>query len=302
MTSYETLSLLVGEPDSDGPELYAAACELRDNFVRGDHMIGLLPADAPTLLCTSLDRAGAAGVVDAWLELGRLLAYGAAPWAPYPERDVDASVEAYLCADRAGSRDGALGWVRTAYFARSADHAEAAAARLAELLAERPDDPELLVLTGYLVHQGYGHPADAEAAARYHRTAADLGGADAAFELSVLYATGDGVAEDQAESHRWTVRAAELGSPRAMANLGGMYATGRGVEQDPATGLLWYSRAADAGHAQAAYTAGVMCLTGDGGLPVDEEEANRHFSHAEELGFDVDASLAEMGLARAETP
>jgi uncharacterized protein len=296
--SYETLSRLVSQPDSGGAELFEAACALRDSFVRSDHLLGLLPVDAPALLVTGLDRAGAAGVVDAWLELGRLRNHGAAPWAPYPEPDVDAAVAAYRKADAAGSRDGALGWIRTAYFARSEDHAQAAAQRLAQLLAERPDDPELLVLTGYLVHQGYGHPPDAEAGARYHRAAAERGDADAAFELSVLYATGDGVTENEEESHRWTVRAAELGSSRAMANLGGMFATGRGVEQDPGTALRWYGKAAEAGNARAAYTAGMMCLVGDGGLPVDEDEANRYFSHAEELGFDVDATLDAMGLTR----
>lgn len=296
--SYDTLSRLLDEPNSDGAELYDAACELRESFVRSEHMIGLLPGDAPDLLVAGLERAGAAGVVDAWLELGRLLAFGAAPWAPYPERDVDASIAAYRKADDAGSRDGALGWVRRAYFARSAEHADAAARRLGELLAAAPEDADLLVLTGYLVHQGYGHEADAELAARYHRKAADRGSADAAFELSVLYATGSGVPVDQDEADRWTVKAAELGSDRAMANLGGMYATGRGVPHDPATGLRWYARAADAGHANAAFTAGFMCLVGDGGLPVDRDAARDYFSRAEELGFDVDEVLADMGQER----
>lgn len=298
--SYQTLSRLLDAPDAPGADLFAAACELRDSFVRSEHLLGLLPADAPALLVAALDRAGAAGAVDAWLELGRLLAYGAAPWAPYPERDVHASVAAYRKADRAGSTAGALGWIRVAYFARSADHAADAAHRLGELLAANPDDPEVLLLAGYLAHQGYGCAPDPARAVALQRAAAERGSADAAFELSVLYAGGDGVPADQDESVRWTVRAAESGSARAMANLAGMYATGRGVERDPATALDWYARAADAGHPKAAYTAGVMCLIGDGGLPVDADRAEDFFDLAEELGFDVDAALDAMGLPRRQ--
>jgi uncharacterized protein len=296
--SYETLTGLIRDPDSSGTDLFAAALELRDSFVRSEHLIGLLPADAPEVLVTGLRRAGEAGVVDAWLELGRLFAHGAAPWAPYPEHDVDAAVDAYQAADRAGSTAGAVGWIQVAYFDRSDPHAEAAAKRLTELLEATPDDPELLLLTGYLTHQGYGRPADPVAAVGHHLAAAERGSGDAAFELSVLYATGSGVPADQEESRRWTFRAAELGSTRAMGNLGGMYATGRGVEHDPAAGLAWYIKAADLGHARSAYTAGLMCLTGDGGLPVDEDKADTYFTRAEELGVDVDAHLAEMGLTR----
>lgn len=296
--SYDMLAGMLKDPDASGAEVFAAAGELRDSFARSDHLAGLLPPEAPELLVAALEQAGRAGVVEAWLELGRLLVYGAAPWAPYPERDVPAAIAAYQQADRAGSRAGALGWIRTAYFERSADHEAEAARRLDELLAAHPDDPELLLLAGYLRHQGYGHEPDPAAALRYHLAAAEQGSADAAFELSVLHATGSGVPADQDESTRWTFRAAELGSVRAMGNLGGMYATGRGVERDPATGLDWYVRAADAGHARSAYAAGVMCLTGDGGLPVDEGKAADFLARAEALGFDVDDALDELGLSR----
>jgi TPR repeat protein len=298
-SSYELLARLRNDPAASGTDLFAAAGELRDSFVRSEHLIGLLPGDAPELLVAGLERAGQAGVVDAWLELGRLLAYGAAPWAPIPERDIPASIEAYREADRAGSLAGGLGWIRIAYFANSADHEQDAARRLDELLAAHPEDPDVLLLSGYLRYQGYGHPADPAAAVPFHQAAADRGSADAAFELSVLHATGSGVPADETESMRWTVRAAELGSVRAMGNLGVFYATGQGVERDPAKALDWYAKAADAGHAQSAYTAGVMCLTGDGGLPVDTDRAAVYFATAEELGVDVDDALDSMGLSRA---
>jgi TPR repeat protein len=155
-----------------------------------------------------------------------------------------------------------------------------------------------LLLSGYLAHQGYGRPRDEAASVRHQLAAAERGSHDAAFELSVLYATGSGVPVDQAEAHKWTVRAANLGSARAMGNLGGAYATGRGVDPDPAAALDWYGRAADAGHGKSAYTAGVMCLIGDGGLPVDEQRAATYFARADELGFDVDDALESIGLSR----
>lgn len=296
--SYDVLSRLLAESDGTGDELFAAALDLRDSFVRSEHLIGLLPENAPDVLVTGLDRAGAAGVVEAWLELGRLRSHGAAPWAPFPEPDVDAAIEAYRKADRAGSAAGARGWIRVAYFARSAPHARVASERLAELLAAAPEDPELLLLTGYLTHQGYGRAPDEAAAVQYQLKAAEHGSDDAAFELSVLYATGDGVPVDEVESNRWTVRAAEMGNARAMGNLGGMYATGRGVDTDPVVALDWYAKAGAAGSGRGAYTAGLMCLIGDGGLPVDEDEAARYFARADELGFDVDPALEEMGLSR----
>jgi TPR repeat protein len=296
--TYDALSRLLAEPDSTGADLFYAARGLRDGFVRSEHLIGLMPQDAPDVLVAGLERAGAAGVVDAWLELGRLRAHGAAPWAPYPERDVEAAIEAYRKADQAGSTAGALGWIRVAYFARSGPHATEASGRLAELLAAAPEDPELLLLTGYLTHQGYGRTRDEAAAVRCQLAAAEQGSDDAAFELSVLYATGSGVPADEAESRRWTVRAAEMGNARAMGNLGGMYATGRGVDPDPALALDWYAKGADAGHGRSAYTAGLMCLIGDGGLPVDEARAATYFARADDLGFDVDTALDEMGLSR----
>ncbi|MFI7677937.1 tetratricopeptide repeat protein [Actinophytocola sp. NPDC049390] len=296
--SYEAMARLRNDPGASGGDLFTAAKELRDSFVRGEHLMGLLPQDAPDVLVDGLERAGRAGIVDAWLELGKLLAYGCAPWAPYPEQDVSASVAAYQEADRAGSLAGALAWIRIAYYARSDAHEQAAARRLDDLLAAAPDDAEVLLLYGYLRHQGYGHPADPATAVPYHRAAAERGNADAAFEMSVIYGTGSGVPADQDESRRWTFRAAELGSVRAMGNLGGMFATGRGVEQNPVTALEWYAKAADAGHPRSAFTAGVMCLTGDSGLPVDEDRAATFFATAEELGVDVDDELDLMGLSR----
>lgn len=299
--SYDHAVRLLLSSTTDADALYDAAVELREAFVRNEHSIGLLPGDAPEVMVRAFRTAGAAGHVPALLALALLFERGGiAPWAPFPGHDAATAIAIYRAADAHGSRDGALGWIRTAYFARSAEHAAAAAARLTELQAADPDDTQPLLLLGYFLHQGYGWPADPAAAVGFFEAAAERGDAAAAFELSILTGNGDGVPADAEASVRWTFRAAELGSDRARSNLGGMYATGRGVEKDAATALRWYRSAGASGNARAAFIAGVMLLTGDEGLDVDGAAAAEEFERADELGFDVDATLADMGLSRPE--
>lgn len=299
MTSphYENAARLLRTPDADPAELHAAAVELCQAFMRNEHSIGLLPGDAPELLVQSLRAAGDRGHVPALLDLALLYERGGiAPWAPFPTHDATAAISLYRAADDLGDRDGALGWVRTAYFDRDANEASSAATRLGALHADDPENAELLLFLGYFLHQGYGYAEDTAAGARFFEASAARGNAAAAFELSIL--TADGGVTDA--SVAWTHRAAELGSDRAQSNLGGMYATGRGVTKDTAEAVQWYARAGEAGNARAAFIAGVMLLTGDEGLEPDPTSAVELFTLADELGFDVDASLDGMGLVRPE--
>ena len=279
--SHQRLRALLADPAAPGDELFAASRAVIDDFERGEGT-----EDGPGLMLEGLTRAGAAGNADAWLLMGQVL-------VRYAGRA--AAIDAFQLADRSGSREGALGWVVSAYHCRSDEHAAAAAARLDELLRDTPQDAELLLYKGYFLSQGYGVSADVGLAVRYLLASVEQGGADAAFEVSVHYAVGSGVGQDFAAADHWTRRAAELGSARAMANLGGMYATGLRVPQDPDVALSWYSRAADAGHAKAAYTAGVMCLTGDSGVRIDKDRALGYFDRARRLGYDVDGELGILG-------
>lgn len=298
--SYETLVRLLAAPTTSGEQLHAAAIELRESFVRSEHLIGLLPGDASEVMVAGFERAAELGVVQAYLDLGLLFVRGAAPWAQFPPRDVARAIANYRAADERGSHTGAIRWVSTAYFARDADWAQQAAERLNALRAADPNDLEALRLLGYFLQQGYAFAVDLPAAVSFFTAAAALGEAPSAFELSVHYATGQGVPQDANEGQRWTFRAAELGSDRALANLGGMYATGNGVEKNAATAVDYYRRAGAAGNARAAFVAGVMLLTGDAGLPADPAAAASAFMDADTLGWDVDGSLAGMGLQRPE--
>ena len=63
------------------------------------------------------------------------------------------------------------------------------------------------------------------------------------------YATGQGVAKDDAEAARWYRMAAEQGNPDAQFNLGLSYAKGQGVAKDNAEAVHWYRLAAEQGNA-----------------------------------------------------
>ena len=86
-------------------------------------------------------------------------------------------------------------------------------------------------------------PAGAEAA-KWFRTAAEQGSADAQYNLGVMYYKGRGVARDYVEAAKWLRTAAEQGSATAQSNLGVMYANGDGVPEDYVQAHMWFSLSA----------------------------------------------------------
>jgi TPR repeat protein len=79
------------------------------------------------------------------------------------------------------------------------------------------------------------------------RTRAEQGDAAAQFNLGVMYAKGQGVAQDYAEAATWYRKAAEQGYAPAQCKLGTMYSQGHGVTQDYAEAMKWYRKAAEQG-------------------------------------------------------
>jgi TPR repeat protein len=77
------------------------------------------------------------------------------------------------------------------------------------------------------------------------RVRAEQGDAEAQLNIAIMYVSGCGVSQDDAEAARWFRRAAEQGSAEAMTKLGVMCGTGRGVAQDGAEAVRWYRLAAD---------------------------------------------------------
>ena len=93
---------------------------------------------------------------------------------------------------------------------------------------------------------------------------AEQGDADAQYKLGVMYASGRGVPQDDAQAVAWYRRAAEQEHARAQYNLGVMYDDGRGVPQDDAQAVAWYRRAAEQDVAEAQFNLGFMYDNGRG--------------------------------------
>lgn len=76
------------------------------------------------------------------------------------------------------------------------------------------------------------------------RPFAEAGRPEAQHNLALMYYTGQGAAQDDAEAARWYRLAAEQGYADAQYNLGLMYAKGQGVAEDDAAAYYWLDRAA----------------------------------------------------------
>ena len=131
---------------------------------------------------------------------------------------------------------------------------------------------------------------DYTTALKKSRPLAEQGHARAQYRLGVMYATGQGVQQDQAEAIKWFHKAlkklqllAEQGVAGAQFSLGGMYYSGWGVQQDYMEAIKWFRKAAGQGHASAQNNLGRMYATGKG-VAQDDAEVVRWFRKAAEQG------------------
>jgi TPR repeat protein len=124
---------------------------------------------------------------------------------------------------------------------------------------------------GILYAKGDGAAQDYETAAKWFRTAANQGVARAQYDLGVLYERGRGVPLDLTEAANWYLKGAQGGHPLAQYNLAVCYIKGQGIRQDTAEGALWYRRAATQGVVQAMVNLAIMYEKGEGvaASPVD---------------------------------
>lgn len=119
----------------------------------------------------------------------------------------------------------------------------AAALKLLQPLAG-DGNPLAQTYVGMMYAQGQGVAQDYAAALRWFQRAAEQGNAAAQITLGNMYAKGVGTTQDDAQAVRWFRAAADQGQPLAQSNLGQMYAAGRGVKQDNIQAYLWLSLAA----------------------------------------------------------
>src|SRR5664279_1907869 len=99
------------------------------------------------------------------------------------------------------------------------------------------------------------------------RKAADKESTSAMVELGVLYGTGSGVAQDEAQARKLFERAAQAGNPRGISNLAAL-GGGGAASADPARARELLAKAAET-NAEAQYQLGLMLADGAGGTKDD---------------------------------
>ena len=80
---------------------------------------------------------------------------------------------------------------------------------------------------------------------------AELGDAEAQYNLGVMYDEGAGIEKDLVKAAGWFRKAADQGFIDAQTNLGMMYYYGQGIPRDHAEAARWFKRAASQGDHEA---------------------------------------------------
>jgi TPR repeat protein len=111
------------------------------------------------------------------------------------------------------------------------------------------------------------------------RPLAEQGDAVAQLRLSVMYAEGQGVPKDDAQSLKWGKLAAENGNVTAELIMGARYNEGRGVPKDASEALNWFEKAANKGAAFGQFNLGLM-YAGGSGIPQDKVQSFKWFTMA----------------------
>ncbi len=161
----------------------------------------------------------------------------------------------------------------------------ARAAALWRRLAELGDADAQFNL-GVMHARGQGVRPSLKMAVEWYRRAAHQGHAAAQYNLGVAYAKGIGLprADLHAAAHWWE-QAAVQGHVQAQYNLGLAYASGSGIERNLVQAAKWWRRAAEQGDAAAQYNLGLLYATGQG-VNRDLAEAVRWWQRAAQQGFE----------------
>lgn len=118
-----------------------------------------------------------------------------------------------------------------------------------------------------------------ELALKIWRPLAEQGDPVAQLRLSVMYAEGEGVPKDDAQSLKWGQLAAENGNVTAELIMGARYNEGRGVPKDAGEAVKWFEKAANKGAAYGQFNLGLMYANGSG-APQDKVQSFKWFTLA----------------------
>ena len=100
--------------------------------------------------------------------------------------------------------------------------------------------PFLLLFIGHSVSS---YAAEDSPSLQDTRISAVAGNADAQLYLGLMYATGDGVPENDKTAVMWYTKAAEQGDADKQFFLGTMYDTGTGVPENDIKAYVWWALA-----------------------------------------------------------
>ncbi|MFN7620729.1 MAG: tetratricopeptide repeat protein [bacterium] len=155
---------------------------------------------------------------------------------------------------------------RAYLFGHGVEQDLARGSRLLETAVEEaPGNVDAQFLLGRAYQNGWGIPADAEAAYRHLKIAADGGDARAQWNVGMALLNGEGVTANPALAHAYVRASAEDGYTSGMISMAVMLAVGQGTRVDAAEARQWYRRAAEAGSAHALRGLAGMLLAGEGG-------------------------------------
>jgi Sel1 repeat len=143
---------------------------------------------------------------------------------------------------------------------------------------------------GVMYATGRGVSQDDAQAAAWFQKASDQGYAKAQEHLGYLYRKGLGVPKDYVKAVALLQAAAEQGDGPAHLNLGNMYRTGEGVVRDDIKAAEYFRKAADQGYAIAQNNLGSMYARGEG-VSQDYAQAAGWYRKAAEQG-DAESQLS----------
>jgi TPR repeat protein len=132
---------------------------------------------------------------------------------------------------------------------------------------------------GVLYALGQGVAQDYPHAAQLFKTSAEGGVAEAQYNIAVMFGDGLGIGRDPVQAVQWYQKAAAQGNANAAFNLGVAYSNGVGVSQSMTQAAQWFRRAAAAGIVNAQFNLGLLYERGDG-VPVSQVEAYAWYSAA----------------------
>lgn len=137
---------------------------------------------------------------------------------------------------------------------------------------------------GFMYYYGKGVKQDLGVAFKWFSLSAEQGNKEAMLDIAYMYKLGKGVSVDNIEAFKWYRRLAELDDPVAQYNLGDMYKNGVGVDRNLQEAAKWFKLASDQGHPEAQCALGYLYGRGEG-VEKNVEEEIRLYKLSAEAGF-----------------